>query len=126
MSIPTNQFTLFYGTDQTLQLVANVATPIAGWTIQYTIRQYFRGPALLTISGSAITITDAANWIFTVKITAAQLSYTNEVAPVALPIGSVPGLFYGDAERIDAGHVTPLTPAKITILAMDSMPLLTP
>ena len=122
MSVPTNQFTLFYGTDQTLQLVANVATPIAGWTIQYTIRQYFRGPALLTLSGSAITITDAANGIFTVKITAAQLSYTNEIAPGALPIGSVPGLFYGDAERIDAGNVTALTHDKITILDTYRLP----
>ena len=112
-----NQFTLPYATDQPVQFTAVTPTNITGWTIQYTLRQSFRGPALatLTTTGGGILIDDAINGKFTVKFTDVMLSETIEATPGLLPAGSVPGLFYGSADRIDAGNIIQLSNDNITI-----------
>jgi hypothetical protein len=97
----------FYkGEDVLITVTMTPATPITGWTLQFTVRkQYGDLTALVTKTiGAGITITDATNGVFKITLASADTSGFDLRAYVY------------DIQRIDAGNRTVLTIGNLTLL----------
>lgn len=95
-----------YATDAVLTFTALTPTNIAGWTIALNLRYRFRGAAIISKAGA---ITDSTNGVFTVTLSASDLT--------------IPKTDYVyDCERTDSGAVTQLALGVVTITPSYRLP----